>query len=640
MKFSLRFVIVFAILTGTALGLYFVELEARKPITLKIDYQVQMENEVDRPVTMTEFRSRVNVRKVDADSQKYEKRRIAEIVNDFSRFNYKGSYADGFVENHSTVMREAAEVGLKHDKFNAVVSAAWTLGKLGDKSGFDKLQHRILENRETDQNEYWRAFDLFGQEEATLSDELVMRVGEIADSDSNSADEAAFLLYRLNLDNERPLLHVGKVDNDGLEWLLRNRPTKEVLRAVEQRLKSKPTLTYRNQDLISTILELSQSKPELSSIAGTVERILGKFLQKQDIDGFDRDFCISHLKKYGTERSIPFLESQIRNFDAFNICPESIVLLYQFGETESAKRHLLRLVSELSDDFGKWNGDRAKNGLMRIGPEIIGPEKTVELCVEYSSPIGLAEFVEETRDPQAWQRLGCDAESLARAREKAIEYLINRKSRSEYSFSRFAQHWYEAGLSRQKVVDWINEHLKPSKPLTVQSVLQHARYPQAEGIWYTWSRFDHRVDDIHTFLLMALAHSGHGHLAHWEYTHPGAVTHSIEEYAATDGSKFRVGAHDQDGTYPATYSIVVNNRVYHFDVHEGPNGSDERYDVGVIADLMNTIAIRQRLKQRLFIYDAEKGYCLVMFIKPELAQELDAVFSISPDRGTDYYLKH
>ena len=105
---------------------------------------------------------------------------------------------------------------------------------------------------------------------------------------------------------------------------------------------------------------------------------------------------------------------------------------------------------------------------------------------------------------------------------------------------------------------------------------------------------------------MALAHSGHGHLAHWEYTHPGAVTHSIEEYAATDGSKFRVGAHDQDGTYPATYSIVVNNRVYHFDVHEGPNGSDERYDVGVIADLMNTIAIRQRLKQRLFIYDAEK----------------------------------
>ena len=65
-----------------------------------------------------------------------------------------------------------------------------------------------------------------------------------------------------------------------------------------------------------------------------------------------------------------------------------------------------------------------------------------------------------------------------------------------------------------------------------------------------------------------------------------------------------------------------------------------RYDVGVIADLVNTIAIRQRLKRRLYIYESIKGYCLVMFIKPEIAREIHSVFSIFPDRGTDYYLDH
>ena len=157
----------------------------------------------------------------------------------------------------------------------------------------------------------------------------------------------------------------------------------------------------------------------------------------------------------------------------------------------------------------------------------------------------------------------------------------------------------------------------------------------------TWSRFDPRVTDIHTFLIVALAHSGHGHLAHWEYTHPECVPDSIDEYSKTESGEFNVSAYQQDGMYPIKYSMVVNDRTYQFSLHEGPNGSDERYDVAVITDLMNTIAVRQKLKRRFFIFESlEKGYCLVMHLDPETARKLDSKFLLSPGRGTKYYLDY
>ena len=642
MKFSLRFIIVFTILTGTGLGLYFLELEKRKPVPLNVDYHVEMENEVDRPATLIEYRSRLNVDEVGIAAEWYDERRIREVERDFSRFSSDSWYAQGFLDRHPKRMRKAAEKGIDHDKFEAVVSAAWTLGKFGDPIGFEKLQQRILENRESDQAQYWRAFETMAEENVPLSDELVAKVREIAFSDSSSAEEAAFLLFRAGVD-EQPLLEnlkECKVEDDELMWLLRNRPTTELVPAIKMRISANPMVSYSNTDLYATILELGQSNPEFKSLVESVETNLVRFLNDDDLEDFDRDWSLTQLKRCATKLSIPFLESQINDFDVYTFYPEMITLLHDLGEEESAKGQLLRLVDKLSGDFKKWNGEDVKNGLMRIAPSIVGPEKSLELCIKHGSPIGLSEFIESTRADDAHEKMGCARKTLDRARKKAIEYLTGKESSSDFTFSRFASNWFESNLSRQKAVDWINENLKPSDPLTVQRVLNHERYPVGEGIWFTWSRFDHHVDDIHTFLLMALAHSGHGHLAHWEYTHPGAVTDSIEELATTESNEFRVGAHDEEGSYPATFSIVVNDRVYKFDVDEGPNGSDERYDVGVIADLVNTIAIRQRLKRRLFIYDCEKGYCLVMFITPDMARELYSVFSIYPDRGSDHYLDH
>ena len=642
MKYSLRFIFVLSILVGTGLGLYLLELEKRKPLSLKINYRVQVKNPVDRPAQLTEFRSRAKAREVDVASKRYEGRRIRELEADFLRFDYDAWYAGGFVERHPEAMRKAAQKSLVHNEFEAVVGAAWTLGRLGDKSGFDKLQNRILENREKDRNDYWRAFEMLGEEGAALSDEMIDRALEIANSDSSSADEAAFMLFRLNIDNEALLPHLkkGSLSDEDLNWALVNRPTAEVLSAIENHLQADATITYRNKELYSSILKLAPSNPKLQSMVETVEVNLWKFLESDNIDQWDKDFCNSHLQEYATSLSIPFLQSQITGFDAYDSNAHWITKLYDLGETESAKKHFLRLVDELSVKFDRWNGDVVKNRLMGIGPQIIGPEETVELCIKYNSPIGLAEFIENSGESDACEQLGCDESTLASARKRAIDFLVEHEPKSDIVFSKFARHWHKAGLSRQKAVDWINDNLEPANPLTVKRVLDHERYPVGEGIWTTWSWFDHRVDDIHTFLLMALAHSGHGHLTHWECTSPGNVAGNIEELATTESREFNVGAGDQEGTYPTTVSLVVNDRVYQFNVHEGPNGSDERYDVGVIADLVNTIAVRQRLKRRLYIYESIKGYCLVMFVKPEIAREIYSVFSIFPDRGTDYYLDH
>ena len=642
MKYSLRFIFVLSILVGTGLGLYLLELEKRKPLSLKINYRVQVKNPVDRPAQLTEFRSRAKAREVDVASKRYEGRRIRELEADFLRFDYDAWYAGGFVERHPEAMRMAAQKSLVHNEFEAVVGAAWTLGRLGDKSGFDKLQNRILENREKDRNDYWRAFEMLGEEGAALSDEMIDQALEIANSDSSSADEAAFMLFRLNIDNEALLPHLkkGSLSDEDLNWALVNRPTAEVLSAIENQLQADPTITYRNKELYSSILKLAPSNPKLQSMVETVEVNLWKFLESDNIDQWDKDFCNSHLWEYATSLSIPFLQSQITGFDAYDSNAHWITKLYDLGETESAKKHFLRLVDELSVKIDRWNGDVVKNRLMGIGPQIIGPEETVELCIKYNSPIGLAEFIENSGESDACEQLGCDESTLASARKRAIDFLVEHEPKSDIVFSKFARHWHKAGLSRQKAVDWINDNLEPANPLTVKRVLDHERYPVGEGIWTTWSWFDHRVDDIHTFLLMALAHSGHGHLTHWEYTSPGNVSGTVEELATTESREFNVGACDQEGTYPTTVSLVVNDRVYQFNVHEGPNGSDERYDVGVIADLVNTIAVRQRLKRRLYIYESIKGYCLVMFIKPEIAREIYSVFSIFPDRGTDYYLDH
>ena len=654
MKFSLRSLLIASILIGSGLGLYLMELEKRKPLILKVDYHVQMVMEVDRPATLTEFRSRVNVREVEVASEPSHKIDVlTKVKKDFSWFNSTASGAKEFVKKHPEVMRDAAKSGLEHKEFATAISAAWTLDQLGDKSGYEKLQERFLENRETDQFRYCKAIRTFRREGVELSDETIARVREIADSDTDSnlnsrsysdahlASEAAYLLCRMKIDDQPLLRHLknGKINDSKIAWLLCNQPTAKIRSAANECLlaHSKFLSEYRglaSESLVTTILELGQSDPDFKAIAGTVELKIGESLHKWDED--DKDFFLPLLRKHGTSLSIPFLESTISKFDINHFDADLIDLLHDLGETKSAKKHLLRLF-ELSE-FKKWNGTYWAKSLLRICPPILGPEMTVELCLKHSSPMGMSDFIEATQAPNAHAQFGCDRETLAAAREKAFEFLVDHEP--QYDITKFVKHWYQVGLSRQKAVDWINEKLKPATSLTVARVLNHERYPLGEGIWQTWETKNHHVDNIYTFLLMGLAHSGHGTLASWDYTFPSDITGIMEEYASTESKEFLVSFYDSDHGYPPTHSIVVNDRVYRFTFDEGGNGADDRYDVGVIADLINTISIRQRLERRLFIYESTEGYCLVLYIKPEMARELHSVFAIYPDRGTDYYLEH
>jgi len=642
MKFGLRFVIFFTLATGTGIGLYFMEMKARKGIQLKVERKAELRNDgIDVPDSMLEFRSLVDARDVKDHSGSYLRLRMEECCDDFREFHRSYSFSETLIETYPNEIREAATSALEDGSFETVVDAAWALNKLGDKSGIRKVVQRFEADREKDRKSYFHLFEFLTEERvADLDPTTIDHIKRIANSDSRSAHSAAELLFKCDFDKEplHQLLSENKVSTSTLEWLVRNDPSKRVASAVGKWLETDPSFSYESNDLFTAVLELPLDDVAFKSVREKIEILIGESYLDLKYDD-DRAECLRMLNPNATTASIPVIEKLISNSDLENFNASLLTVLHRLGETKSTKQHFLQVWDRYRGDFESWRGSHLKRELLLIAPPILGPEEAVKLCIESESGISLAEFVENSRDKDAIERLKTDSATLEAARTRAIEYL---KSSTTGSSSHFIGNWFNRELSRQKAVDWINEKLNPTTPLTVDRVLNNERYSVDHSLWMTWSRFDHRVNDIQTFLIVALAHSGRGHLAHWEYTHPELICDSIEEYADVDRlNDFDVGAHFDDGDYPQKHSIVVNDRVYQFRISEGPNGSDERYDVGALVDIMNTIAIRQRLRRRFFIYETpERGYCLVMFLSPEEASNISDTFGISPDRGTSFYLEN
>lgn len=617
---------------------------------LKIENRVEIENEVDRPSHLIEYRSRQKTREVDSASDGTLRLRLSEAERDFSTFHLDYYYADELLKKYPARMQKAAESGLEHDSVRAVIDAARTLQRFGDGRGMKKLKQRLLEYREKDGSEFGGVLNHFKEVQPEFNADEIKQLGAIANSESRIAGDAAFLLRKLDIDAQPLQRHLrnGKLDAKSLIWLLKHTPSDLVLEAAGLELaKPQDSYGFRNTELHGLVFKLASGDSRFDSLARLAEEKTKEYLLKDSTDEWSEAECWELLDQYATARSIPFLESRMADCDSTKLFPRILGMLQRLGAQESAERNFRSRLQKTFESVSKprymsWNEDLMRDELLRLAPMILGPEETVEKCIDASSK-SLAEFVENTRDVSAAKSLNCDPDALQVAREKAIKRLKQESGNiGGAHFSGFARNWYQNGLSRQSAVDWINDKLAPAKKLTVQMVLDNQKYPEDHDLWLTWSRFDCRVSDIHTFVVVALAHSGYGNLAHWEYTHPEAVTSSIEEYADVESNEFQIGSYDQDGRYPQSYSINVNRRSYHFDVHEGGNGSDERYDVGAIVEIMNTIAVRQRLKRRFFIYEtlSEVGYCLVMFLTPDQADELHAKFGISPSRGTDHYLEN
>ena len=114
----------------------------------------------------------------------------------------------------------------------------------------------------------------------------------------------------------------------------------------------------------------------------------------------------------------------------------------------------------------------------------------------------------------------------------------------------------------------------------------------------------------------------------------------IDELADVESDEFELESYSIEGQAVYLFKLVVNGRLYQFELPEGWSGSDERYDVSATVEIMNAIAIRQRLKRRFFVYETQwdLDFRLVMFLLPETAEQLQSRFGLRVVSGCEFYM--
>ena len=139
--------------------------------------------------------------------------------------------------------------------------------------------------------------------------------------------------------------------------------------------------------------------------------------------------------------------------------------------------------------------------------------------------------------------------------------------------------------------------------------------------------------------MAALAHAGSGDLAYGEDNYFDELIGRIAGLSVTESGEMKISSVSSEVKDDRRWlRIVINGRLYEFNLAEPDyhNG----YDARAIVELLNTIAIRQRMTKRFFAYPTEwgTGFCLVLFIEPKTVSELETKFGLTPIEGCEFYL--
>ena len=199
------------------------------------------------------------------------------------------------------------------------------------------------------------------------------------------------------------------------------------------------------------------------------------------------------------------------------------------------------------------------------------------------------------------------------------------------STHKFYQTWHSNNHSRQDLINWINKNVQqPDNPISIQSVIDAPRYSPESYTWH-WNSDDMVTEYL--FAMFALAHSQQGGFTDGDNWLLMNFNQFLKEIVPGGDSEFSLTSLSKEAASSDIHRIVVNRRMYEYQItYDHTEWRRTALEIRAAVDILNTIAIRQRLKKRFFVYESGMGTSmrLVLFVSPSVAKKLMDKFSITP----------
>ena len=690
MKFSLRSTLLLFLLITLGTGWYINWRRATFGIKLPVAQPLKVDHEV--PEFITEFSSGAKVRDHDQNYPWPAWKRSLEL------HDYRWSdITKVFPESRRQKLLDMARKVLddENSDFKTATIAAKLLDQAGDQDAITRIVSRFKNFLGDDENKGWELFQFFPMDQLiaadpTILDLLQSRKGE----DSKFGELSDSILYYNGIETQpfiRRSFRAAELEAQGLNystnnipWLIENAPTVEALDLAERRLfGGYPEIRGRSAYLALALLkaDFSESK-ELQKVSDRIEKRMADSIRRtlsQDdpkADDFAR-LCLNVLVRHCSDISKMMLLEVLQDPKWSNHHDDVADALIRLGLSEQCEAYVKNAMANIDGPNVHvhkglswaslcWWSDPSLPILHRY-EQCFGRQEMIEICRDLAEHRGnlvafrkLAELFADTHNPEI-AKLIRDKLFLDGNPENAIEALQMLEkigvpdlgelwarlpaSAAKDRFLMFYQHWHTNQLTQQKLVDWINRTLEPSSPAVVEDPMGVVESPTKTML--SLERFLHAGSQSqHQLATATLARTNCGDLAYGEDMHRDEVPSWMYNLALITSGEFDVTSCSSElNNGLRTFRLVVNQRLYKFSALE-PDYSMGSFDTRAVVELLNTIAIRRKIKKRFFAYPTEfgefsdKGCCLVLFVEPTVVADLKNKFGLAPIEGSEYYMKH
>ena len=658
--------------------------KAELGVQFRVPKPIELEEFLDAPIFITEIRSRRQVRKHDqreeTEANLKAQEQIAVLLTSLADFS-KQVHLE-VMQEHRDEFIKLAQQQIDDPDPGTAANAAWVLDFFNDKLAYPRIRDRFIDDYAyetlTGYRPLYDFMELFGRDRLVKDPVFVDFLRTLTRKENELDWLSSVVLHYQEIDSEPYYQYMlrkarnGRDKSYALLWLVEEFYNAEVLQTLTEFLDAGNVPgNYR----ILSFIQIERPESDWIPTRNRIEHLAYKFLRdpnpklwKREQGEYWKDFC-----ERSTETSAEFLRNAFKNTQGQDKHLRSERILYscqaleRLGHRKDAAA-LLKAALEADKNNDPYALADTKRQLFDLAEKLWGREETIKLCRDHiadshdeAACSKLAHMFEGTRNEEIATRIAvseqgnCRLEMISQVEQIGSERLpvMWKSSSNRLGTFEVFQRWKERSVNRQDFVDWINSTLTPKSPLTIQSVLNHPNYTDGINLWAIESPVT-RTD--HQFSLVALAHSGKGRL--FDDSHEferDAMDEAVASLAKLESPEFKITSTHCDWSDDDWYkfSIVVNKKLYKFTVRAGHHIVEDEttgegyyenhYSTEAVIEIMNAIAIRQKLKGRFFWYEGEglgDDVNLVLYLTHWQAQELEEKFAIKPRDEFEYYLEH
>ena len=653
-------------------------------VQFRVPKPIELDEFLDAPAFVTEIRSRRQVREHDhreeAAAILREKDKSTSLLTSLSGFSNHAHLE--FMQEHRDEFIKLAQQQIDDPDLGTAANAAWILDFYNDKQAYRKIRDRFIDDYADETlTSYRPLYDFMEvfERDRLVEDAVFVDFLRTLTTKENELDWlSSVVLHYQEIDSEPYYQYMFKKARNGRDkshafvWLIKEFYNAEVRQALIEFLDAGDNPRHFR---IISFIKIERPEPNWIPIRNRIEHLAYKFLRdpnptiwKREQTEFWKEFC-----ECATETSAEFLRNAFENTKGHDKHLRAERILYscqaleRLGHRKDAEV-LLKAALEADKQNDPYAFADTKLQMFDLAEKLWGRDETIGLCHEHiidshdeAACNKLAKIFGGTRNEEIAQRIAVSdrgshrLDMISQVEQVGSELLPSLWESSSDRQATFAvfQRWKERRVDRQDFVDWINSTLTPKSSLTIKSVLNHPNYTDGNNLWEIKSPV---IRTDHQFAMVALAHSGKGKLFNDSHEFErDALNEVMESIAKAESPEFKITSTHLDWSDDARYnfSIVVNGKLYKFTIRAGYDVVEDEttgesyyenhYATEAVIEIMNAIAIRQKLKGRFLWYDGEglgDEMNLVLYLTHQQAQGLKEKFAVKPRTEFEYYLEH